>query len=321
MDFLRFNPKLWASVVFTAGALAHGSAQTQPSDGSIIFSKPADNGAGSTSSLELPDETSGQPFRGLNTGPSQQFPLPQVDANTALQKELEDRKNWTLMTPEEIMGVQTPEQIFGLTDQDPDKNLSPEERYLKRQENAEMAAETNALGGANGWEHKDLGLFDRPDTSDPFSPQYKQTDSSTFSRIFNPAQNSLFGPKQASSKMASMSSSSSSTAKQAKEEEEEMARFRALIGEVPPPNPSPTPVLPVSSPSLQPLSQFDALGHPVEIKDSDPSKPNELNSLAQFTGEYIPPKKTKKPSWEPQPPPWLSDSSTPPNTPPVRKFY
>ena len=319
MDFLRFNLKLWASVVFTAGAFTYCSAQTQPSDGSVIFSKPADNGAGPASSLELPDEASGQPFRGLNAGPSEQFPLPQVDANAALQKELEDRKNWTLMTPEEIMGVQTPEQIFGLTEQDPDKNLSPEERYLKRQENAETAAETNALGGANGWEHKDLGLFDRPDTSDPFSPQYKQTDSSTFSRIFNPAQNSLFGQKPASSKMASVSSSS--MAKEAKEEEEEMARFRALIGEVPPPNLSPTPALPVASPSLQPLSQFDALGHPLESKESDLSKPNELTSLAQFTGEYRPPKKTKKPSWEPQAPPWLSDGSTPPTTPPVRKFY
>jgi hypothetical protein len=319
MDFLRFNLKLWASVVFTAGAFTYCSAQTQPSDGSVIFSKPADNGAGPASSLELPDEASGQPFRGLNAGPSEQFPLPQVDANAALQKELEDRKNWTLMTPEEIMGVQTPEQIFGLTEQDPDKNLSPEERYLKRQENAETAAETNALGGASGWEHKDLGLFDQPDTSDPFSPQYKQTDSSTFSRIFSPAQNSLFGQKSASSKMASVSSPS--TTKVAKEEEEEMARFRALIGEVPPPNLSPTPALPVSSPSLQPLSQFDALGHPLESKESDLSKPNELTSLAQFTGEYRPPKKTKKPSWEPQAPPWLSDGSTPPTTPPVRKFY
>jgi hypothetical protein len=319
MDFLRFNLKLWASVVFTAGALAHCSAQTQPSDGSVIFSKPVDNGAGPASSLELPDATSGQPFRGLNAGPSEHFPLPQVDANTALQKELEDRKNWTLMTPEEIMGVQTPEQIFGLTEQDPDKNLSPEERYLKRQEKAETAAETNALGGANGWEHKDLGLFDRPDTSDPFSPQYKQTDSSTFSRIFNPAQNSLFGQKSASSKMASVSSSS--MAKEAKEEEEEMARFRALIGEVPPPSLSPTPALPVASPSLQPLSQFDALGHPVESKESDLSKPNELTTLARFTGQYTPPKKIKKPSWEPQAPPWLSDGSTPPTTPPVRKFY
>jgi hypothetical protein len=319
MDFLRFNLKLWASVVFTAGALAHCSAQTQPSDGSVIFSKPADNGpAEPASSLELPDETSSQPFRSL-AGPSQRFPLPQADANAALQKELEDRKNWTLMTPEEIMGVQTPEQIFGLTEQDPDKNLSPEERYLKRREKAETAAETNALSGANGWEHKDLGLFDQPDTSDPFSPQYKQTDSSTFSRIFSPAQTSLFGQKTASSKMTPVSSSSQ--AKADKEEEEEMARFRALIGEVPPPSLSPTPALSVSSPSLQPLSQFDALGHPVESRDSDLSKPNELTSLAQFTGSYTPPKKTKKPSWEPQAPPWLSDGSTPPTTPPVRKFY
>src|ERR1700678_362729 len=108
MDFLRFNLKLWASVVFTAGALAYCSAQTQPSDGSVIFSKPADNGLGGpASSLELPDEASSQPFRGLNAGPSEHFPLPQVDGNAALQKALEDRKNWTLMTPEEIMGVQT----------------------------------------------------------------------------------------------------------------------------------------------------------------------------------------------------------------------
>jgi hypothetical protein len=102
-----------------------------------------------------------------------------------------------------------------------------------------------------------------------------------------------------------------------------MDRFRALIGEIPQPGaaaPTTSPGL-ASSPSLQPVSQFDPFGHPLASKASDPSEPTSLTPLTEFDGYYTPPKNIKKPSWEAQPPPWLSDGLTPPVGPPVRKFY
>jgi len=339
MDFHRFNLKLCASVAFAAGAVAC-CAQTAP-DQSAILSKPTDEGmAGPASSLQLPlDSTLNPSLRslpGFNDGSGMTFPIPPPDANAAWQKELNNRRNWTLMTPEEIMGVQTPEQIFGLTERDPEKNLSPEERYLKRERNAgernaEIAAGTNALGGGDVFSHKGLGLFDQPDANDPLSPQSPKDHpegSSVFSRIFGTSQDSLFGQKARSSQF-NPGTSAAATTKAQLDEEAEMARFRALIGEVPQPGmATPTPALTpaltpamASSPSLQPLSQFDPFGHPLASQASDLSKPTELIPLTEFTGYYTPPKKTKKPSWEAQPPPWLSEGVTPPTGPPVRKFY
>jgi hypothetical protein len=323
MDFHRFNLKLWTAVVFAAGALAC-SAQTQPSDDSLL-SRPADDGSASYSdSLQLPqDKSAGIP--GFNHGPNLPLPPPSVDPNAAWQKEINNRKNWTLMTPEEIMGIQTPEQIFGLPEKDSEKNLSPEERYLNRQKSATEAAATNAMA-ANSLFHKDLDLFGQPDESDPFSPDYKQTDDkglSGFSRIFGTSQGPQFGKKTGSTQFVPVANVSAKKAQL--EEEAEMTRFRELIGEVPSAdNSSPAlitaPTAP--TPSLQPLAQFDPFGHPLASKVSDPSKPTSLTTLTEFTGDYTPQKKVKKPSWEAQPPPWASpDGMTPPGTTPMRKFY
>jgi hypothetical protein len=327
MDFHRFNLKLCASVAFAAGVAAC-CAQT-PTDQSAILSKPADDGtAGPASSLQLPQDSSLNPsLPGFNNSPNLNFPIPPPDANAVWQKELNNRRNWTLMTPEEIMGVQTPEQIFGLTERDPEKNLSLEERYLKRESNAEKAAEkaaaTNTLAGGDVFSHN--GLFDQPDANDPVSSDSKKDQpdgSGVFSRIFGTSQDSLFGQKTRASQF-NPGTSAAAAAKAQLEEDAEMARFRALIGEVPQPGtstPTPSPAL-ASSPSLQPVSQFDPFGHPLISQASDPSKPTELMPMTEFTGYYTPPKKTKKPSWEAQPPPWLSESVTPPTGPPVRKFY
>jgi hypothetical protein len=319
MDFHRFNLKWWTTVVFAAGALTC-SAQTQPPDDSLL-SRPADDGTASSSdSLQLPQDTSAA-VPGFNHGSNLPLPPPSADANAAWQKEINNRKNWTLMTPEEIMGIQTPEQIFGLPEKDSGKNLSPEERYLHRQENATEAAVTNAMA-ANNLFHKNLDLFGQPDESDPFSPDYKQTegeDSSSFSRIFGTSPGPKFGKKPVSTEFSPIANASAKKAQL--EEKAEMARFRELIGEVPLTGAPATAPTIAPTPSLQPLAQFDPFGHPLASQVSDLSKPTSLTPLSQFTGQYTPPKKIKKPSWEAQPPPWALDGLPPPGTPPMRKFY
>jgi hypothetical protein len=69
------------------------------------------------------------------------------------------------------------------------------------------------------------------------------------------------------------------------------------------------------------LANFDPFGHPLASQPKDLSQPTGLTPLTAYTGSYAPVKKAKKPSWEPQPAPWASGSSTPPTGPPMRKFY
>lgn len=69
--------------------------------------------------------------------------------NQHWQKVLQDRKNWSLSTPEQILGVPTPESILGLADPLEDSKLSPNERYLQRQERQLEMAATNGLRGPN----------------------------------------------------------------------------------------------------------------------------------------------------------------------------
>src|SRR5580693_8522200 len=62
------------------------------------------------------------------------------------QKLLDNKKNWTLLTPEEILGVPTAEKILGLPEPDDEKNLTVTERYLKRLNDQEQSVSaTNAL--------------------------------------------------------------------------------------------------------------------------------------------------------------------------------
>jgi hypothetical protein len=327
MDFHRVNLAWCASVAFVAGALAC-SAQT-PSAQSSILSKPADDGiANHANGLQLPEESApASSFSGFGGGRDPSFPMPTPDANAASEKELNDRKNWTLMTPEEIMGLQTPEEIFGLSEQDPDKKLSPEERFLKREEKATSTTATNGIAGDNIFLQKDLGLIDRPDANDPLSPDNKKDNAGgtgDFSGVFGSSQDSLFGQKTHASQFgAGPGPSAAAEAKAKLEATAEMDRFRALIGEIPQPGSSALTTLTPSalSPSLQPISQFDAFGHQLASEVSDPSKPSGLSPLTEFSGFYPTPAKTKRPAWEAKAPPWLSDGVTPPNGPPVRKFY
>jgi len=64
---------------------------------------------------------------------------------TQWQKALEERKKWGLMTPAEILGVPTPESILGVVRLEDDPSLTPEQRYLKRQERGAQMGVSNAM--------------------------------------------------------------------------------------------------------------------------------------------------------------------------------
>jgi hypothetical protein len=61
-------------------------------------------------------------------------PAPSVSPEQmkAWQKVLDAKNHWTLMTPEEILGIPTPEKILGLPAKDGEDNLTPEENFMRR---------------------------------------------------------------------------------------------------------------------------------------------------------------------------------------------
>lgn len=320
VDYRIILKSIAAAMVFAAGT-TFCPAQTAPGANAPVFSKPADGGMpGPDSSEPLPiGNSSENDLHALN--PGEQLPPPSPDLSPDLQQKLKERANWTLQTPEEIMGLQTPEEIFGLKTED--QNTSPEERYLQRIDKAKTKAAEDGLSQQESQRHEFTGLFDSPDDHDPLFSSHEQSDSSSFSRMFKDSNVSPFAGNNGSLGGAKAAAANAmNKAKEDQDQAEEMARFRSLIGEAPltpgtefdVPHPETT----LHSP---PSSAFDEFGRPAVIHTTELSKPDGLTLPPEIVGYAAPIRKAKKPSWEPQSPPWLSESVAPPSAPAVRKFY
>lgn len=147
-----------SSVMLVAGPPAHAQA-TMKRGQAILFSTPAgDESLSNTPALEprSPDlsgfANSVQiPKLNYNPAPDAEMPRPPVVSPSelqALQKQLDRQKNWALMTPAEIMGVPTLENIMNVPEQDANgepKDQSLLERYMARQENQQTT--TNGPSG------------------------------------------------------------------------------------------------------------------------------------------------------------------------------
>ena len=320
-----FNLRRWAVVVALAAGNVFCSAQPAPSAGSVLFSKPSDgviNAPESNDNVPV-DHSSDRALRGFNSTAPSSLPSATPDFNPALQKQKDQRAKWTLMTPEEIMGIQTPEEIFGVNTEDQNRNLSPEERYLRREEKAKVSAANDEMRDLENPSHNYVGLFDRADNQNPKLSRQDEADPGAFSRMFNSSEASPFSRNGGSLGFARAASvSAAEKSKVEKDQAAEMARFRNLIGEVPE-TPNPALTLPHldNTPVPQPLSAFDEFGRPATIHTVDLSKPEGLTLPPEIVGYAAQPRKLKKPSWEPQSPPWLTEGLNPPTTPPVRKFY
>jgi hypothetical protein len=318
---------LWvAAAMFAAGATLC-PAQTPPAANPPAFSQPADSETAAPESHgNLPADDSSQPSaQFFSLSPPASLGSPTPDFNPAWQKQQQARAEWSLQTPEEIMGLQTPRQMFGLPEADQD--LSPEERYLHRQNLAKAAAAEARLSPPDGLNHDFSVRLDRTDGVDsPLSPVDRDA-AASFSRMFKDAGPSPFGssksPLSGSEPAAATSAAEIAKAQQA--QAAEMARFRNLIGEAPLSR-DPAPILPHPplASGLQPADALgvDEFGRPAAPHPVDPSKPSGLTLPPEIIG-YHPetPRKAKKPAWEPQVPPWLSGDLSTPDKPPLRKFY
>ena len=181
---------------FVILAVVAALAYSAPAQQGIVFSKPAGDVTEKANSF-MPSRS---PLRGtagsfnapssiFSTDPAESFDeLPGAPRQAAIspeeikrwEKTLESKKKWTLLTPEEILGLPTPEKMLGLPDSKTDEKLTIEERYLARQNHGMAAASTNGSLSAR------LLREDSPDN--PFRPQPQNE------RTFNPNPAAQTGP-------------------------------------------------------------------------------------------------------------------------------
>lgn len=247
------------------------------------------------------------------------------------QKVLENRKNWSLMTPEQILGIPTPESILGVTDPQEDPKLSPEERFLRRQERQEQAGITNASLRSDAflWHNDDenRGLFQSPDANNPLANA--PGGSSQSQGIAGLIRNSSPFFNQTTKSLADMNQRMDSTwehpfgspepmPKATPEQLSGMERFRALMEPTPPQTPSAAPGFSsqpshTPDPFLQPVpASFNPAGRSFTGLGNDIAKPTGLAPLPGVTGPRPPP---SKPAPLVQTPPWLSQSPQSANLP------
>ena len=275
--------------------------------------------------------------------PSVSFDLlpgsPQASAISAAssaqwQKFLENKKNWPLMTPEEIFGIATPEKILGVKNSKDEAKLSPEERYLRRQDRLTGTA-------TNLSRRMDVPLWREDEMRDPFHPAdaVNRFSSRNNGAVSGPERNvggvnGLFprlnrdAPTESDAKVESAWFSPfappEALRKQTPEQLAGMERFRALMEPSAPERPADTAKLfgqpnIAPDPNMQSQPLFNPLGRSFTPLESGISKPVGLAPLRGITG----PQKVaeKKTTTLVQAPPWLSTPSSAQDAPlPQRQF-
>jgi hypothetical protein len=246
--------------------------------------------------------------------------------NAALwQKALQDRKNWALMTPEQILGIPTPESILGVANQRDDAKLSPEQRYLNRREEEAQAAATNGARSSissapsSVWANIDTsaeGFQQTDNKNEVMAPNGRQTMPQLVQNrgaFFNQSAPSSAGAASpANSIWSSAFQSPDPTPKSTPEQLAGMEKFRALL-ESPPPQPLALPdsySAPAAAKVVDPFLQaqpasYNPSGSSPAAMESGISRPVGITPLSGITGlRPI----ADKPTSLVQPPPWMSQT-------------
>jgi hypothetical protein len=311
--------------------LLGAAACSVPAQQTIIFSKPADMSADKANAF-LPGATHragdyNAPHALFNDF-TPDFPLPkpvfQNNNNASVQEALEKRKNWTLLTPEQILGIETPAQVLGVLDKTGEKKLSLTEQFLLResQESARTATNGRPANAALPGDWSDRNPFENKDQNDAFNPsRHEPPKLEPGTRYFNKlpeAQDSAGESEQKNSSPWNSVFAQPSRPKQTPEQLADMERFRALME--PPATPAPavnadvptrfstTRVQPPApNPFLEPVPVMNPAGRGVQPLEKIFSHPMGIKPLPPISTPP-PATTTKKASWEAQSPPWIQNT-------------
>jgi len=307
--------------------LAAAAGFSAPAQETIIYSKPADMSADKANSF-LPSSNLhagdfNAPHQLFNDyAPSLPMPQPLFRANdSSVQDALDRRKNWTMLTPQQILGIQTPEEILGIPDRTGEKKLPVEEQFLLRESRSRDGISSNNLAAATFW--------NQADTASPFDDKNNKDGQDVFRQsllktgpgpgYFNPllnADHSATGPDlKPDSPWTSVFGQSTQPAlpKPTPEQVANMERFEALLGPVSPQVQTPAtpgysaPAVPVPDPYLQRQPVVNPAGRDVQSLDADGlqfSRPTGINPLPPVSTPAPAPVATR-PGWQAQLPPWM----------------
>lgn len=317
------------------------SAWAQHGGQPIIFSSPANDDAASPvpphspkppESLDLGDVVQAPQFNFQGSPPA--APLPSVapmvsSAEAARAQDLLDRRNnWMLLTPAEILGQATPEEMLGIPKRDAfgqRKYSTALERYNERQ-NQMLSAKTNALQAGDSssvWNFSDY----RRGASNSINGGWGNPEAQANS-LFNSARNSqILARQNENSGWSKLFSQPAQPPDPSPAQLTDMDRFRQLL------NPGSPVAAPVATPALEGLKT----SLPQTLLGSDLTQPQPARIGASFaplnSGIGKPPDLPKLSSawslsytstppaaaWAPQLAPWLSPTPQP-FVVPQRKF-
>ena len=333
------NCRLPSLGVCVGAVLFAASARLVCAQDAIIFSKPADpvdnaNAFMNPSEHKLSDSSRAptplfgrQPNTGYDLLPGAK-PPPPLSPEQARQAEkyFDDQKNWTLLTPAEIMGVPTVEKMLGIPD--PDQNLSAEERHLKRRSQQRSMAATNALAR---WNH----AGNQEDS--PFGAPHGEQKRNAAGELIVPNSQKTAGgfltgqadtvltaeeERRANSPWVS-AFAAPSLPKPDRAQQAAMERFRAMMEPPAPEKPLvATLVVPAPNPNFQPLPKYNPAGNSYRPVQDGIGRPTGLMPLPTVTG--VRPSSVNPPKAKPlvEPPPWVAEQNKQNNysTPPPGVF-
>ncbi len=310
------------------------TAWAQTAGRSIIFSSPeSDAGQSVKSSLEpvnpqlvLFHDTAQAPVQLFNfSTPNDSLPAPAspifLPQQRATQKLLEDRKNWILMTPEEILGVTATDKMLEPPERDAlGREIKPTqlERYLQRgkqQRNGPTNDRRNDRA-ASPWNlERDPDNGDRPD----FGHDNPTDAARGLSQLFNGQRNhdEAAAPRQNSFWDAASQPSSPAATRPDQDQLAAMDRFRQLINPSPVEASQPSPdsqFFPTPKPSVDPFfTRPDFILNPAGASftplSSGIARPTGLTPLPDAVSSLLP--SVAAPSRKPQLPPWLLQGPQP----------
>ncbi|MEI7533439.1 MAG: hypothetical protein WCK57_03655 [Verrucomicrobiae bacterium] len=305
-----------AAVATTLGASAQQTiAVSKPADA------PAEKNKSHTSLFSYhADDFNAPTAEANNDAPDLPAPRPQAMNNSASVREaLDRRKNWTLLTPEQIFGVQTPEDILGPKNKPEAKKLSLEEQFLLRDDQA--GSKPAAIGRLNnflghmpdGGNAADLPNGVAADNSFRQATQKTDSHSPFFSQFFN-APSSVAGPNENSQSIWNSGFSQPMAPKANADQLAAMERFRALMEPSTPPDKAsaPTrfsvPTATTPNPFLQAMPTVNPAGHGISPLGNAFSRPTGIQPLPGIS--TLPPTPVAtRPKWQAQLPPWMQSGA------------
>ncbi len=257
----------------------------------------------------------------VHARPNQGFDILPVSPLTpeqqkVLQHSFDNQKNWTLLTPEEILNVPTMQKILGIPDSDDDQKLTVTERYLKRlndkqsmtASNALLLSSRSALDEDSTWTTRNRKAKDITIGPDGLTGK---TTLDIWGRAFRVTPDNL--DDQRDPIWNSAFSHPPTVPKTDEEQAAETQRFRILLGSVTPEKPVQPlqPTTPQPDPFMEKLPVFNPAGNGVTSLKESIYRPKGLMPLSQVGR---PPPPSKPPTWAPKLPPWMSSQPPAPGT-------